>query len=359
MVANTWLEGTYSEVYPHIAQNAEGMQRLFKQFSFPGGIPEPCRAGDARLDPRGRRAWLSRSPTPMARRSTIPDLIVACVVGDGEAETGPLATSWHSNKFLNPAPTARCCRSCISTATRSPIRRCWRASPPEELRQPVRRLRLQALSRRGRRSGDHAPADGRDARRGARRNRGDPDARPRARRKTSAPRWPMIMLKTPKGWTGPKEVDGLKTEGFWRSHQVPFSELAAKPGASQAARRVDEELPAGGAVRRKAARLRPKSPRWRPPGERRMSANPHANGGRCMCDLDLPDIANYAVEVGKPGERDAEATAVMGRFLRDVMKGERGAAQFPRVRPRRDGLQPASARVRGDRPRLGRRDASL
>ena len=191
------------------------------------------------------------------------------------------------------------------------------------------------------------------------RNQRDPNGRSRSTEQKTVPIWPMIILKTPKGWTGPKEVDGLKTEGFWRSHQVPFAELAAKPAHVKLLEewmksyRPEELFDENGALRPEIAGARP---RRRAPHERQSACQwRHADA----LDLDLPDIADYAVEIGKPGERDAEATSVMGEFLRDVLTASAGATEFPRVRPRRDGFQPARARVRGHGPGLERRDASL
>jgi xylulose-5-phosphate/fructose-6-phosphate phosphoketolase len=241
LVANTYLEGTYSELYPNIAQDEEGMRRLFKQFSFPGRHSQPCRAGDARLDPRGRRTGYSLSHAFGAAFDN-PDLIVACVVGDGEAETGPLATSWHSNKFLNPVhdgavlpilhlngykianPTVlarigarRAGKLCAAMATR-------RISSRATTRKPC--------TRHGRPRSMSVMADIRAS-----------SAARAAMGSRARPRWPMIVLRSPKGWTGPKEVDGKPTEGTWRSHQVPISDMEQAGAHVQPAGRSGCELP--------------------------------------------------------------------------------------------------------------------
>jgi xylulose-5-phosphate/fructose-6-phosphate phosphoketolase len=325
LVANTWLEGTYAEVYPHIPQNAVGMQRLFKQFSFPGGIPSHAAPETPGSIHEGGELGYSLSHAYGAAFDN-PNLIVACVVGDGEAETGPLATSWHSNKFLNP----------ITDGAVLPILHLngYKIANPtilarigaEELHslfvgygyQPylvegedpstLHQLMATALDR----ILDEIRAIQNEARKG--RTNGRPD-------------WPMIILKTPKGWTGPKEVDGLKTEGFWRSHQVPFAEMATKPGHIELLEhwmksyRPDELFDEHGVIRPEIAALAPR-------GERRMSANPHANGGLLMRELDLPDIANYAIKVEEPGHQDAEATTVMAEFLRDLLRASEARRNF-------------------------------
>ena len=183
------------------------------------------------------------------------------------------------------------------------------------------------------------------------------DARGRRRRR-ERPRWPMIVLRSPKGWTCPKEIDGKRAEGSWRSHQVPMGEMHEKPEHIEILEAVDEELPAGGALRRERPPASPSSPSSRPKGERRMSANPHANGGLLLRDLRLPDFRDYAVEVKKPGASDAEATRVMGKFLRDVMKLNLESAKLPPVQPGREQLEPLAGRARSDQPRLDGRDAS-
>ena len=225
------------------------MKRLFKQFSFPGGIPSHVAPETPGSIHEGGELGYSLSHAYGAAFDN-PDLIVACVVGDGEAETGPLATSWHSNKFLEPGDRRR--GAADPAPQRLQDRQPDRPGPhqPRGAGAAVPRLRLHALFRRGRRPGGDAPADGRDARHGHR-------PRSSASRPTrgetaspSGPRWPMIVLRTPKGWTGPKEVDGKQTEGYWRSHQVPMAEMHGNPEHVEHPRAVDEELPARGAVRR-------------------------------------------------------------------------------------------------------------
>ena len=317
ILANTWLEGTYSEIYPHIPRNALGMQRLFKQFSFPGGIPSHAAPETPGSIHEGGELGYALSHAYGAVFDN-PDLIAACVVGDGEAETGPMAAAWHSNKFLNPATDGAVLPVLHLNGYKIANPTVLARITPEELKslfegygykpylvegddpEVMHQLMAATLNK--------AVAEIRAIQTAAR-ERG---AKDRAF-------WPMIILKTPKGWTGPKEVDGLKTEGFWRSHQVPLAEFSSKPVHVRLLElwmksyRPEELFDENGALRWEIASLAPA-------GERRMSANPHANGGAGARDLDLPDIANYAIEVGKPGERDAEATSVMGGFLRDILK---------------------------------------
>jgi xylulose-5-phosphate/fructose-6-phosphate phosphoketolase len=317
MVANTYLEGTYSEIYPHISQDAEGMRKLFKQFSFPGGIPSHAAPETPGSIHEGGELGYAVSHSYGAAFDN-PDLIVACVVGDGEAETGPLATAWHSNKFLNPVhdgavlpilhlngykianPTV------LARVSREELESLFigygykpyfvEGSDPE----PMHQLMANTL--------DTVIAEIR-AIQDAARTQGD----------KKRPRWPIIILKTPKGWTGPKEVDGLKTEDSWRSHQVPFSEMAEKPGHVKLLEkwmksyRPEELFDENGTLIPELAECAPK-------GDCRMGASPHANGGLLLKNLKMPDFRDYAVKVPKPGKVFAEATRVMGRFLRDIMK---------------------------------------
>jgi xylulose-5-phosphate/fructose-6-phosphate phosphoketolase len=317
LVANTYLEGTYSEVYPNVSQDAEGMERLFKQFSFPGGIPSHVAPETPGSIHEGGELGYAVSHAYGAAFDN-PDLIVACVVGDGEAETGPLATAWHSNKFLNPIhdgavltilhlngykianPTvfARISREELESLFLGYGYKPYfvEGSEPETMHQ----LMAETL--------DTVIAGIKSIQNEARTNG-----------VAKRPQWPMIILRTPKGWTGPEEVDGLKTEDFWRSHQVPFSEMATKPGHVKLldkwmkSYKPEELFNENGKVISKLAELAPK-------GDRRMGANPHANGGILLKDLKMPDFRDYAIEVPKPGQVVAEATRVMGRFLRDVMK---------------------------------------
>ncbi len=325
ILANTWLEGTYSEVYPHIPRNALGMQRLFKQFSFPGGIPSHAAPETPGSIHEGGELGYALSHAYGAAFDN-PDLIAACVVGDGEAETGPMAAAWHSNKFLSPATDGAVLPVLHLNGYKIANPTILARISPKELKslfegygykpyfvegsEPEAMHQLMAATL------DKAVAEIRAIQTAAREH----GAKDRAI-------WPMIILKTPKGWTGPKEVDGLKTEGSWRSHQVPLAELAAKPDHVRLLEewmksyRPEELFDENGALRWEIASLAPA-------GERRMSANPHANGGVGARDLDLPDIAKYAIEIGTPGERDAEATSVMGGFLRDVLKASEAQRNF-------------------------------
>jgi len=325
LVANTWLEGTYSEVYPHVPQSEHGMQRLFKQFSFPGGIPSHVAPETPGSIHEGGELGYSLSHAFGAVFDN-PGLIVACVVGDGEAETGPLATSWHSNKFLDP----------VTDGAVLPILHLngYKIANPTILARIPENELLSLFVGYG-----YKPylVAGNDPAAMHQKMAATFDlvfdeiaaVQEAARQSGSGERpvWPMIILKTPKGWTGPKEVDGLKVEGFWRSHQVPFAEMATKPEHVtlledwMKSYRPEELFTEEGAPRPEIAALAPA-------GERRMSANPHTNGGLLMRDLDLPEIGGYAVAVEMPGAQDAEATAVMAQYLRDVMKSSAERRNF-------------------------------
>jgi xylulose-5-phosphate/fructose-6-phosphate phosphoketolase len=315
-LANAWLEGTYSETYPHLPRDAEGMRELFRQFSFPGGVPSHVAPETPGSIHEGGELGYALSHAYGAAFDN-PDLLVCCVVGDGEAETGPLATSWHSNKFLNPATDGAVLPvlhlNGYKIANPAVLARVghdeltsllegyghtvhWvSGSEPTEMHQAMAATldlvlddiaAIQAAAREG--------GDG------------------------SRPRWPMIVLRTPKGWTGPKEVDGLPTEGTWRSHQVPLAEVRTNPKHRAALEvwmrsyRPEELFDAAGAPVPEVAGLAPVGPR-------RMSANPHANGGTLLSDLSLPDFRRYAVEVGQRGTGSTEATRVLGGYLRDVV----------------------------------------
>ena len=272
LVANTYLEGTYSEVYPNIAQDEDGHEAPLHPILVPRRHPEPRRAGDAGSIHEGGELGYALSHAYGAAFDN-PDLIVACVVGDGEAETGPLATSWHSNKFLNPATDGAVLPILHLNGYKIANPCCPRPDQPRGARPPVPRLRLHALLRRGRRPGDDAPADGGDARRPSldEIQRIKTDARGTAH--AERPRWPMIVLRTPKGWTCPKEIDGKRTEDYWRSHQVPMGEMHSKPEHVRLLEqwmksyRPDELFDENGRLQPELADLAPK-------GERRMSANP-------------------------------------------------------------------------------------
>src|SRR5579884_3518955 len=324
VVANTWLEGTYSEVYPHVPQNERGMRRLFRQFSFPGGIPSHVAPETPGSIHEGGELGYALSHAYGAVFDN-PDLIAACVVGDGEAETGPLATAWHSNKFLNPR----------TDGAVLPILHLYGykiANPTILARIPEAEL-MSLLAGYGYRpylvAGDE-PAD-MHRKMAATLDRVVGEiraiqAKTRRDGERARPLWPMIVLKTPKGWTGPKEVDGRKTEGYWRSHQVPFGDLANPAHIKLLEEWMRSYRPHE--LFTEEGGLRPEIAALAPAGERRMSANPHANGGLLMRELDLPEIAGYAVAVERPGAADAESTAVMGAYLRDVMRASAERRNF-------------------------------
>jgi xylulose-5-phosphate/fructose-6-phosphate phosphoketolase len=332
LVANAYLEGTYSEVYPHIGQSEEGLKRLFKQFSFPGGIPSHVAPETPGSIHEGGELGYSLAHAYGAVFDN-PDLVAACVVGDGEAETGPLATSWHSNKFLNPAtdgavlpilhlngykianPTVL---ARISEEELSSLFAGYGYKPYfVEGEDPAKMHPLMA------RTLDKVMDEIAAIQKKARSEGFDPNHRPA---------WPMIVLRTPKGWTGPKTVDGKQTEGSWRSHQVPFSELAEKPEHVKLLEtwlksyRPEELFDESG-------KLRPEIAATAPQGELRMSASPHANGGLLLKELDLGDFRSFAVKVDKPGAVVAEATRVMGQYLADVMSRNAKSRNFRIVGP--------------------------
>src|SRR6267142_3986095 len=317
LVANTYLEGTYTEFYPNISQDAEGLKKLFRQFSFPGGIPSHAAPETPGSIHEGGELGYSLLHAYGAVFDN-PDLLAVCVIGDGEAETGPLAGSWHSNKFLNP----------VRDGAVLPILHLngYKIANPTVLARLSKDELTNLLVGYGHKpyfvEGDEpevmhqlmsATLDSvwvdiqtiqRDARQNGFKQR---------------PQWPMIVLRTPKGWTGPKIVDGKQVEGTCRAHQVPLSELAEKPDHLRALEEwmssyhPEELFDDNGRLRPELADLAPK-------GKRRMGANPHANGGLLLKELKMPDYREYAVSVPNPGTVDAEATRVMGRFLRDVMK---------------------------------------
>jgi xylulose-5-phosphate/fructose-6-phosphate phosphoketolase len=324
LVANAWLEGAYSEVYPNITADEAGMKKLFKQFSFPGGIPSHVAPETPGSIHEGGELGYALSHAYGAAFDN-PDLIVACVVGDGEAETGPLATSWHSNKFLNPAsdgvvlpilhlngykianPTI------LARISHDELEDLFRgygytpyfvegsdpaavhdlmASTLDTVLAAIQRIKAQARS-------------------GVR----------------ERPRWPMIVMRTPKGWTCPKEIDGRRTEDYWRSHQVPMGQMHENP---EHVRILEEWMKSyrPAELFDEDGHLRPDLAALAPRGERRMSANPHANGGLLLRDLRLPDFRDYAVAVTSPGATTAESTRSMGKFLADVMKLNMEARNF-------------------------------
>jgi len=317
LVANTYLEGTYSEFYPNISQDEVGMKKLFKQFSFPGGIPSHVAAETPGSIHEGGELGYSLSHAFGAVFDN-PDLVVACVVGDGEAETGPLATSWHSNKFLNPEVDGAVLPILHLNGYKIAGPTVLARIPHDELEtlfhgygylpyfvegdEPTAMHQTMAATL------DVVIAEIKEIQQKARKHGF-----------TQRPLWPMIILRSPKGWTGPIEVDGKPVENTFRSHQVPVSELANNPQhlkiLEQWMRSYQPELlfDASGKLIPELAELAPK-------GERRMGANPHANGGLLLRDLRMPEFRDYAVKVEKPGGTVAESTRVQGEFLRDVMK---------------------------------------
>jgi xylulose-5-phosphate/fructose-6-phosphate phosphoketolase len=331
IVANTYLEGTYSEVYPNIAENVEGMKRLFKQFSFPGGIP----SHDAPETPGSINEGGELGYSLLHAYGAVfdnPGLLACCVVGDGEAETGPCATSWHSNKFLNPArdgavlpilhlngykiagPTvlARIPHAELASLFEGYGYKCWfveghdpalmhqqMASTLDAAIQEIRTIQEEARSAAG-------PLQRSD--------------------------WPLIILRSPKGWTGPKELDGKPVEGTFRAHQVPLDAVRERPDelamleAWMRSYNPEELFDETGKLRAEYAALAPK-------GDARMGKNPHANGGLLLKDLALPDFTQYAIDVPKPGAPPIEATRVIGKYLRDVMKLNLESKNFRIVSP--------------------------
>src|ERR1700677_590666 len=317
LVANTYLEGTYSEVYPGISQDVEGMKRLFTQFSFPGGIPSHVAPETPGSIHEGGELGYSLSHAYGAAFDN-PDLIVTAVVGDGEAETGPLATSWHSNKFLNPVADGAVVPILHLNGYKIANPTVLARIPHEELDHLLRGYGYAPHFVEG---DDPAVmhelmATTLETVIGDIRNI-QADARKKGFSKR--PIWPMIVMRTPKGWTCPKEIDGKREEGYWRSHQVPMSAMRGHPEHVRILEtwmksyRPEELFDDTGRLKGELAALAPE-------GARRMSANPHANGGLLLRDLKLPSFRDYAVDVTSPGSVNAEATRVMGEFLRDVMK---------------------------------------
>jgi len=316
LVANTYLEGTYSEVYPNIGQDEVGMRRLFKQFSFPGGIPSHVAPETPGSIHEGGELGYALSHAFGAVFDN-PDLIAACVVGDGEAETGPLATSWHSNKFLNPARDG-CVLPILHLNGYKIANPCILARiPGDELRKLLEGYGYRPYFVEGAQPERMHQAMARtldEVVQGVRRIWNDARSGRPARR----PIWPMIVLRTPKGWTCPATIDGKKCEDYWRSHQVPMGDMSSTAHVKILERWMKSYRPHE--LFDAAGRLRPELAELAPRGLRRMGTNPHANGGQLLRDLRLPDFRDYAVAVSQPGAVTAEATRVMGQFLRDVMK---------------------------------------
>ena len=317
LVANTYLEGTYSELYPEISQDEAGMKRLFTQFSFPGGIPSHVAPETPGSIHEGGELGYSLSHAFGAAFDN-PELIVACVVGDGEAETGPLATGWHGNKFLNPATDGAVLPILHLNGYKIANPTIFARIDHEELAAYLRGCGYEPYIVAG---DDPATlhqlmAATLDRVIGAIR-RIQSDAR--AQGVVGRPRWPAIVLQTPKGWTGPKVVDGKQVEGTYRAHQVPLAEVRTNPAHLQQLEqwmrsyRPDELFDSGGRLKTELAALAPE-------GTRRMGANPHTNGGALLRDLKMPDFREYALKVPAPGAVEGEDTRVLGAFLRDVIK---------------------------------------
>jgi xylulose-5-phosphate/fructose-6-phosphate phosphoketolase len=316
VVANSWLEGTYTELYPHITRDAAGMEKLFRQFSFPGGIPSHAAPETPGSIHEGGELGYALAHAYGAVLDN-PDLIAACVIGDGEAETGPLAASWHSDKFLNP----------VTDGAVLPILHLngYKIANPTVLARIPQAELVSLLEGYGHRvhvvaGDDPAPVHQQlaatlDA---CVREIGAIQKHARELGDAARPRWPMIVLRTPKGWTGPKTVDGVQIEGTFRAHQVPIGDVRGNPGHLAALEewmrsyRPAELFGPGGMLVPELAALPPRD--WR-----RMSANPHANGGLLLRDLDLPRFQDYAVPVTSPGATFTEGTRVLGAWLRDVI----------------------------------------
>jgi xylulose-5-phosphate/fructose-6-phosphate phosphoketolase len=350
LVAQAYLEGTYSEVYHHVDRNEDGMRALFRQFSFPGGIPSHVAAEVPGSIHEGGELGYALAHAYGAAFDN-PGLLVCCVIGDGEAETGPLAASWHANKFVDPARDGAVLPVLHLNGYKI-------ANPAVLARIPERAL-ISLLEGYG-----HTPyiVSGDDPEQVHRSLAAALEAawqqitliqqEARLGSLTEQPSWPVIVLRTPKGWTGPREVDGVPVEGTWRSHQVPLADVRANPDhLAQLERwlrsyRPEELFDTSGTLAGPLAALPPR-------GDRRMSASPHANGGLLLQDLRLPDFRRYAVEVTAPGARHQRADPDAGGLAQGCDRGQ--LLDVPPVRPGRDRVQPAVCGVRGHRPRVERR----
>jgi xylulose-5-phosphate/fructose-6-phosphate phosphoketolase len=318
LVANAYLEGTYSEYYPAVAEDENGLRTLFRQFSFPGGVPSHVAPETPGSIHEGGELGYALSHAYGAAFDN-PDLFVACVIGDGEAETGPLATSWHSNKFLNPARDGAVLPILHLNGYKIAGPTVLARIPPAELTQLLAGCGYEAfdVELQATPAATHALMARTLDRVVERIREIQGDARRTGFRERA--RQPMIVLRTPKGWTGPGEVDGARVAGSWRSHQVPLSQLAENP-AHLALLEQWMRSYAPDALFDEHGRLRESIRDLAPRGKRRMGDNPHANGGALLRDLRLPDFREYAVELPHPGGALAEATRVQGGYVRDVMK---------------------------------------
>ena len=324
VVANVYLEGTYTEFYPDVTRDEAGLKKLFRQFSFPGGVGSHCTPELPGSIHEGGELGYALSHAYGAAFDN-PDLVVACVVGDGEAETGPLATGWHSNKFLNPARDGAVLPILHLNGYKIANPAVLARIPETELRKLLEGYGYAphfvsgddpaTVHRKMARALDAAVAEIR---------RVQADARTNGFR--GRPAWPMVVLRTPKGWTGPAEIDGKTTEGSWRSHQVPLADMSTDDHVGVLERWLRSYRPEE--LFDEAGRLRPDLAALAPEGDRRMGASPHANGGRLLRDLVLPDFRDYQVAVPSPGAATAEATRVQGRFLRDVMRLNEAGRNF-------------------------------
>ena len=329
VVASTYLEGTYSEYFPEVSQDADGLAKLVKQFSFPGGIPSHAAPTTPGSINEGGELGYSLSHAYGAAFDN-PDLVVACVVGDGEAETGPMATSWHSNKFLDPKTDGAVLPILHLNGYKIANPTVLARIPTEELLSLFRGYGYDPIEVAGDDPDtmhqkmavamDTAFAKIADIQKAA-----------REKNETARPAWPMIIMRTPKGWTCPKTVDGLRTEGYWRAHQVPITDMTNPTHLKLLdewlhSYRPEELFDENGTLMPEIAALAPK-------GDRRMSANPHANGGLLRRDLRLPDVTEYAVTVSSPGHELGEGTRGLGTWLRDVMKANLSARNFRVLAP--------------------------
>jgi xylulose-5-phosphate/fructose-6-phosphate phosphoketolase len=313
LVANTWLEGSYSEVYPSVSRDERGMRELFRQFSYPGGIPSHVAPETPGSIHEGGELGYALVHAYGAAFDN-PELLVLCVVGDGEAETGPLAASWHSNKFVNPQRDGTVLPVLHLNGYKIANPTVLARIPEDELRELLRGYGHEPLFVTG-----DEPSEVHQALAGALDEALDRIAEIKADASGVRPRWPMLVLRTPKGWTGPAEVDGVQVEGTFRAHQVPLAALAERPDhlaaleAWMRSYRPEELFDEGGAPRSELTALAPD-------GDRRMGASPHANGGIVLRDLRLPDFRDYAVRVDAPAAGSSEPTRVLGGWLRDVMR---------------------------------------